>query len=362
MSTSTDIQWCDDTVNPVMGCTAPCELRPLPVKVRETVVDYFAETFPSFEIEELKTLLTKLTGDRNSTEIYQLRNLIVDKVIAAQGEGITASVIKKGLKAELDAIFICYAHQQHMMRGTDVLNNDKQTNSGFAPQFEQVTKFEGRTTKAALMSDLYGEYRKNKPWLDYLPRVIFVSDMADLLSEAIDFKYIKQEVIDIVTTKAGKRHIWLWLTKMPKRMEEFAKWLKQQGGSWPDNLVAMTTVTSQQTAFRVEQLLKVPAKIRGLSVEPLWEKVTLPLKGIDWCIVGGQSGAGSKKEFDLAWIDSLKSQCKKTKTALFVKQLGASPVKKKEPIKLKDKHGGDWSEWPTEYQIREMPKAFRDYR
>jgi protein gp37 len=214
--------------------------------------------------------------------------------------------------------------------------------------------------QAAMELSLLGKTRKDKPWLNYLPRLIFVSDMADALSEEIDFDFLKAEIVDVVASNAGRRHIWLWLTKMPRRMAEFARWLKNEKGvGWPPNLVAMTTVTSKKTEIRAKQLLDVPAKIRGLSIEPLWEEVTIPVEGIDWCIVGGQSGPSSKP-FDLAWVKSLERQCKASGTALFVKQLGAKPVRLSG--KLKDKHGGDWNEWPREFRIREAPAGFRSLR
>jgi len=103
--------------------------------------------------------------------------------------------------------------------------------------------------------------------------------------------------------------------------------------------MAMTSVTSGKTIVRAEQLLKVPAKFRGLSVEPLWEEVTLPLTGIDWCSVGGQSGAGSKP-FDVAWIKSLQNQCKKSGTAFFVKQLGRNHWTEEPPSSWKTNTAG----------------------
>ena len=245
-----------------------------------------------------------------------------------------------------------------MMRGSDITNPSKRTNPGFPVQFEILKKFPGRMAEAAMRPDLYGKVRPTKPWLDYLPRVIFVSDMGDALSEGIDFDYLKHEIIDVVFSARGRQHIWLWLTKMPKRMAEFAEWLKNEHHlDWPDHLIAMTSVTSMKTVVRAEQLLKVPARFRGLSVEPLWEEVTLPLTGIDWCIVGGQSGSGAKL-FDVAWIRSLQDQCRKSGTALYVKQLGARPVSATESIELKDEHGGDWNQWPMEYRIRELPTGF----
>jgi protein gp37 len=365
MSQNSPIQWTDDTVNPVMGCDAPCELRPSPGQVLSCAQGFFKNQFPQAKPKDIDELVRDRAGDHNATELYQLREEIAAVVIqAAEGKPRDPKEVKvmaKGLKDEFDKIFICYAHQQHLFRASDITNPDKRTNPGYASQFEILTKYPGRTAEAAARSNLYGKPHKDKPWLDLLPRTIFVSDMADALSEDIDFEYLEREIVDVAGSKRGSQHIWLWLTKMPKRMAELGRWLENRRKKWPENLVAMTSVTSSKTIVRAQQLKSVPARFKGLSVEPLWEDVTLPLEGIDWCIVGGQSGPGSRP-FDLAWAESLLRQCKTSGTAFFVKQLGAESMANGKRIELRDEHGGDWNEWPAHLRIREMPRGFRSLR
>lgn len=264
-------------------------------------------------------------------------------------------------KAMLDRHYVCYAHEGHFRYGTDITNPEKKTNSGYAEQFEHPKPFAGRMAAAAKSSDLFGITRPDKPWLDYLPRIFFLSDMGDALSEEIGFEFLKTEIIDVVSNGHGCDHIYLWLTKNPKRMAEFGRHLTEQGVSWPDNLVAMTTVTSGKTIGRIKHLIDVPARFRGLSVEPLWENVTLPLDGIDWCIVGGQSGSAAKS-FDLAWAESLRAQCQVSNTGFFIKQLGADPVWNGKRLHLRHPHGGDWDEWPQHLRFREIPQGFRTLR
>jgi len=361
MSEFTKIQWCDSTVNPVMGCSAPCELRPSPEKLHAESAKFFMEHFPGTQAAEIARALDEQMGDHNATEIFQLREHIVTETCEAlAGTCLAPARLKqltRGFKRMLDRHFICYAHQLHLMRGKSAAKPGSKGHPGYAPQFEQVTKFPGRTAKVARLRDLLGSRHEDKPWLNGLPRTIFVSDMADALSEAIDFEYLRRELIDVVTDAFGRRHIWLWLTKMPKRMAEFGEWLRMGGAQWPDNLVAMTSVTSQKTVIRAEQLKRVPARFKGLSVEPLWEQVTIAMNDVDWCIVGGQSGFGARP-FDLAWARSLHAQCRASGTAFFVKQLGAKPVRGVVPLKLTDEHGGDWDEWPADLRIREMPSGF----
>ena len=182
--------------------------------------------------------------------------------------------------------------------------------------------------------------------------------MGDALSEGIEFDYLNAEIIEVVTSPEGLRHFWLWLTKRPARMAEFGDWLlATHGMKWPDNLAAMTSVTNRATRTRIDELRRVPAKLRGLSVEPLVESVELDLAGIDWVIVGGESGKYSRT-FDLDWARSLRGQCHGAGVAFFVKQLGANPVEDGFPIELRDSHGGNWDEWPEDLRIRDFPKAF----
>ena len=141
-------------------------------------------------------------------------------------------------------------------------------------------------------------------------------------------------------------------------MAEFADWLLATHGiEWPENLAAMTSVTNRATRSRIDKLRKVPSKLRGLSVEPLVESVELDLTGIDWLIVGGESGDHAR-DFDIEWARSLREQCREAEVAFFVKQLGASPVENGFPIEFRDSHGGNWNEWPEDLRIREFPAAF----
>jgi protein gp37 len=275
MSVNTPIQWCDDTVNPTMGCDG-CEL-----------------------------------WNENTR--------------------------------------MCYA-------GT--LTQRYKGRKGYPPAFEQVTTFSGRMAKAAARADLRGQPRLTKPWLNGLPRLIFVSDMGDSLSEAVTFDYLKTEVIDIVTGEAGQRHGWLWLTKRPGRMAEFSAWLGTFNLEWPSNLWAGTTITTQNTAPRVRDLLRVGNRdtIRFLSVEPQLESLNLRgwLGDLDWVIQGGEAGPGAR-EFKLAWAYEVRDQCARAGTAYFLKQLGQRVTRNGARLELDDGHGGDWSEWPAALRVRRMP-------
>jgi protein gp37 len=198
-----------------------------------------------------------------------------------------------------------------------------------------------------------------KPWLQGLPRMIFVSDMGDALSRSVPFPFLKNEIIDAVSSESGKRHLWLWLSKRPGKMAEFGRWLLAQGIAWPENLVAMTTVTSQRTAVRVQELRSVPSRFKGLSCEPMFSELSLDLTGIDWVIAGGGSDIYAEP-FHVEWALQLREACQRAKAAFFFKQLGRNPYFRGNPLKLVDQHGGNWDEWPeAAWKIREIPGRFR---
>ncbi|MFC1597206.1 DUF5131 family protein [Planctomycetota bacterium] len=233
-----------------------------------------------------------------------------------------------------------------------------ESNPGYATVFEEVEKAPGRMAKAARWQPLTGSDRPTKPWLNGLPRVIFVSDMSDALCPEFDFDYLKAEIIDVVASVPGQRHCWPWLTKRPKRMAQFSRWLSRKRIPWPSNLWAGTSVTNQKTTGRIDHLLKVGDNqtIRFVSAEPQWEPVDLTewLPHLDWVIQGGESGRGAKP-FDNAWADDVMQQCREYGVPYFLKQLGHKFVANGDRVSLRDGHGGDWSEWPCRLRVREMP-------
>lgn len=257
--------------------------------------------------------------------------------------------------------FICYAGSQNMMRGAKPDDWSQASTKGYSAVFDLPEKFPGRMSEAAKWGPPSATEIEGSPWLEALPRLIFVSDMGDALSDSLGFDFLKTEIIDNVSSAKGQRHIWLWLTKRPRRMAEFAKWLEETHGlSWPPNLMAMTSVTNRATRSRIDELRKVPAKLRGLSVEPLTESVKLGLEGIHWVIVGGESGKYARK-FDLAWARSIRAQCQNAGVAYFMKQTGANVVEDGFPVSFVDGHGGDWDEWPEDIRVREFPPEFYEH-
>lgn len=230
---------------------------------------------------------------------------------------------------------------------------------GYAPSFEEVTLFPGRMEQATKWKDLRNIEREDKPWLNGLPRLIFVSDMSDALSKAVSFDYLKEEVIENVISEPGRRHQWLWLTKRPARMAKFSHWLGKKNQAWPSNLWVGTSVTSQKMTSRITPLIEVgdAETIHFLSVEPQYEQIDLRawLPKLQWVIQGGESGHDARA-FDTSWATSLITQCRLHGVPFFLKQLGANAVCEGQRLRFNDGHAGDWSEWRSELQVREMPE------
>lgn len=90
----------------------------------------------------------------------------------------------------------CYAGILHDRKGG--------TNVGFSPEFNILTLHRGRMAEAAKWSDLLGRVRDDAPWVDGQPRLIFVSDMSDSLSDEVTFGYLLTEVIDVVGSVNGR--------------------------------------------------------------------------------------------------------------------------------------------------------------
>jgi protein gp37 len=341
----TKIQWPDGTVSPVPSCDG-CPLRwPEGAVEREIEKHLRSAGFDRSDVE-------KAVPAYRACEEFSRRKRILAAVSAAVPTEVQGSnTLVLSMTQQIYTITSrCYAGAQTDNRGGKV--------KGYADRFEKITLFPGRMEIAARRKSIQGRARPDKPWLDGCRYLWFVNDMGDALSREVPFEFLEKEIVQIAASENGQRHFWLWLTKRPKRMAEFCRWLQKRGIAWPKNLIPMTSVIDRKMARQVKYLTEIPVNPRGLSVEPLLEPVQLDLNGIGWVIVGGESGALSRP-FDLAWARDIREQCRRAGVPFFVKQLGSNPVENGTPLTLTDRHGGDWSEFPEDLRVREVPNAFR---
>lgn len=146
------------------------------------------------------------------------------------------------------------------------------------------------------------------------PRTIFVNSMSDLFHKDVPLVYIQQV---FATMEQAHWHTFQVLTKRADRLEELAGELP-----WPENVWMGVSVENADCTWRIEHLQRVPAQIRFLSVEPLLGPIPdLPLEGIHWVIVGGESGPGARP-MDPAWVTDLRDQCLSARVPFFFKQWG----------------------------------------
>ncbi len=265
----------------------------------------------------------------------------------------------------------CYASELTRVRGLAVNNPLKQLNPGFAKEFHKLVERPGKTMEAAKLKDLINTTHPSTPWKDGMPRMIFFSDMGDSAGSAKLFDFLESDCLAAMKSEPGQRHIWQWLTKQPQTLSRYA----ERVGGLPPNVIAMTTMTcgDQKNLARLPRMKKVKAEMYGLSLEPIRSEIPLDkldLTGIDWVIIGGESGKGGDiPHFHVEWALSLIEHCRQHGVAVFVKQLGTKPYYQGKRIKLKDKHGGDWDEWlahpalkDLDLHIREFPTKFYEYR
>ncbi len=146
------------------------------------------------------------------------------------------------------------------------------------------------------------------------PRLVFVNSMSDLFHEHVPTEFI-QRVFSVM--ERCPQHRFQILTKRSKRLAQMAGILP-----WPDNVCMGVSVEDVRVVYRIHDLQEVPASVRFLSCEPLIGPLNnLPLNGIHWVIVGGESGPGARP-MGREWVDSILRQCRKSNTAFFFKQWG----------------------------------------
>jgi len=157
--------------------------------------------------------------------------------------------------------------------------------------------------------------RLEQPIARKKPTKYFVNSMSDLFHEEVPFSFIDKVFAVINKTP---QHIYQILTKRSRRMAKYFASRTVPVNAW----IGVTVENKKQGLRRIDDLRKVPATIRFLSVEPLLEDLgKVDLHDIHWVIVGGESGPGAR-EMKPEWATNMKEQCQTQQVAFFFKQWG----------------------------------------
>lgn len=207
----------------------------------------------------------------------------------------------------------------------------------------------------------FGDRHWKEPvgWDDSARRVnnrarVFCASMADIFEKRDELVPWRKRLWELV--RMTPYLDWLLLTKRSENIldmtpDDFKK-------AWPENAWAgITTETQEWADKRIPDLMKIPAKVRWLSVEPMLgsmniEKWLGPDK-INWVIVGGESGIGAR-DMESSWVTDLLAQCRNAGVAFHFKQKGVVMAKRMHCASTK---GDDPSEWPEEFKVQEFPKV-----
>jgi protein gp37 len=146
------------------------------------------------------------------------------------------------------------------------------------------------------------------------PRVVFVNSMSDLFHENVPLSFI-QQVFAVMRT--ASKHTFQVLTKRSKRLLDLNEQI-----DWPANVWMGVSVENEDYLFRVDHLKHTDASVKFISFEPLLGPIySLDLQGIDWAIVGGESGPKSRP-LRKEWVLDIKQRCEEASVSFFFKQWG----------------------------------------
>lgn len=175
-------------------------------------------------------------------------------------------------------------------------------------------------------------------------RMVFVNSMSDLFHEEVS----DDDILRIFKTmNDAPQHQFQILTKRSQRLLELSPRIR-----WTNNIWMGVSIENQDVAFRLDHLKQTGAYIKFISAEPLISSLAnIDLNGVDWLIVGGESGPGCR-QMQEAWVIELRDLARASKTAFFFKQWGGYN-KKKNGSKL---CGKQYKEYPIKYNKKKKNK------
>ena len=175
----------------------------------------------------------------------------------------------------------------------------------------------------------------NEPYTWKKPARIFVNSMSDLFHADVPLSYI-QKIFDVMNSNT--QHIFQVLTKRANRLVDIAPFVK-----WTDNIWLGVTVENDKHKDRIDVLRNVPANVKFISFEPLLSDIgNVDLDGINWVIIGGESGFGARPMIE-EWVINIKYQCEQQGVLFYFKQWGGTNKKKAGRTLL----GQTWDDMPN---------------
>lgn len=180
-----------------------------------------------------------------------------------------------------------------------------------------------------------------------LARTVFVNSMSDLFHEEVPLEFV-QRAFEVMA--CCPQHTFQVLTKRPERAAELSARIK-----WSPNVWLGTSVENESVVGRIASLRETGARVKFLSVEPLLGPIPrLPLKSINWVIVGGESGPGARPML-AEWVRQIRDRCVASGVAFFFKQWGG--VNKKVAGRELDRL--TWDELPRSGICNDLASAGR---
>jgi protein gp37 len=165
------------------------------------------------------------------------------------------------------------------------------------------------------------EHELDRPYTWKKPQMVFVNSMSDLFHKDVPVDFI-QRVFQVM--KENPQHVFQVLTK---RADVLLRYDQQGLLQWPHNVWMGTSVEDGRVRHRIEALRQTGARVKFLSCEPLIGPLAdMDLRGIDWVIVGGESGR-KPRPMDPDWVLDIMEQCERADVAFFFKQWGGTNKK-----------------------------------
>lgn len=168
-------------------------------------------------------------------------------------------------------------------------------------------------------------HKLNEPLLWTSPKTVFVNSMSDLFQDDVPTDYIITVAKIMASTKW---HTYQVLTKRSSRLKKLLSNELKFAAALPHIWWGVSVENKKHGIPRINHLRASPAEVRFLSVEPLLEDLgKINLAGINWVIVGGESGPGYR-QMKTEWVDSIQKQCEESGVPFFFKQWGGFPKSK----------------------------------